>query len=254
MKQTACALLAAAFLFLTACAAPAPPVSQSPPPPDPITEPTEEQNSPDTALPKVPIAGDLRTDVDFLTAEQWALYDKGMSFLSSFIISPGYFTEDHNTVFNQSKKINEWYYCPYISARYSNYNDFYNDVLTVYTPDLFETLNHMITSRSGSDSPTYMDVDGALYYLDVASGANLTRLWDRERYELVSKDEERIEFDVIAYYCEHDDVSLENPVPVEMKRGPIVMEKTEDGWRISKLDDPSYLERIGGYDTDINPD
>ena len=45
MKQTACALLAAFFLFLTACAAPAPPPSQSPPPEStpPQTEPAPKQ-------------------------------------------------------------------------------------------------------------------------------------------------------------------------------------------------------------------
>lgn len=255
MKQTACALLAATLALLAACATPAPPESQPPPPSDSITEPIEEQNSPDPALSKAPIIGVFRQDVDFLTDEQWALYDKGLTNLCHFMYDPGYIDGDKNAAGFDAKIVDGWQYYPYYSEKYPNYDAFYQDMLTIYTPALFETLNHTMKPRLNEPAPSiYLDVEGNLYYLNCTGGANLTHLQSWDRYELVSKDENRIEFDVIAYYCEHDDVSLENPVPVRMKRGPIVMERTDADWRISKFDYPDYLEKTGGYDTDINPD
>lgn len=236
MKQTACALLAAFFLFLTACAAPAPPASQSPPPSDSITEPIEEQNSPDTALTKVPIVGNLRTDVDFLTDEQWALYDKGRSYLYYFLFDAGYFYDDINSAEQVSKMIDGWSYYPYVSEKYPNYNAFHQEMLTVYTPEFYEERNKTPTENA---IPIYVDVDGGLYYLDATGGANITYLSSWDRFELVSKTEDRVEFNLVAYYCDYDDVQSPCPTPVEMKRGPIVMERTDAGWRISKFDYPN---------------
>lgn len=216
-----------------------PPSSPAPSSPSSASEEAPEP-LPDPALSKAPIVGAFRKDVDFLTEEQWLLYDRGLIHLFHFIFDPGDILEDRNTAGAGGKMIDGWKYYPYYSEKYPNYDAFYQDMLTIYTPEFFEVLNHTMTPRLNEPSPPiYLNVDGGLYYLDCTGSANLTHLRNWDRYELESKDEDRIEFDVIAYYCEHDDVSLENPVPVKIQRGSVVMEKTSGGWRISKFDYPN---------------
>lgn len=237
------ALLAAALALLAACSAPAPPPESQTPAPPPASESAPVSNvSPSAPTPnEVPLVGDLRADVDFLTEEQWTLYDDGSIHLSHFMFDPRFIGEDTSSAgFDDKINIDGWQYYPYYSEKYPNYDAFYQDMLTIYTPELFETLNHTMKPLINEPAPPiYLNVDGGLYYLDCNGGANLTHLRNWDRFELVSMEEDRIEFNLVAYYCERDDVSLENPIPVEMKRGPIVMEKTDDGWRISKFDYPN---------------
>ncbi len=217
---------------------------------EPAFSTTSSQSSPVPSSPpsssestqiEILIVGDLRADVDFLTDEQWTLYDDGLIHLSHFMFDPRFIGEDTSSAgFDGKINIDGWQYYPYYSEKYPNYDAFYQDMLTIYTPELFETLNHTMKPLINEPAPPiYLNVDGGLYYLDCNGSANLTHLRNWDRFELVSVEDDRIEFNLVAYYCERDDVSLENPIPVEMKRGPIVMEKTGDGWRISKFDYPN---------------
>ena len=212
---------------------------------EPAFSTTSSQSSPVPSSPpsssestqiEILIVGDLRADVDFLTDEQWTLYDDGLIHLSHFMFDPRFIGEDTSSAgFDGKINIDGWQYYPYYSEKYPNYDAFYQDMLTI-----FETLNHTMKPLINEPAPPiYLNVDGGLYYLDCNGSANLTHLRNWDRFELVSVEDDRIEFNLVAYYCERDDVSLENPIPVEMKRGPIVMEKTSDGWRISKFDYPN---------------
>lgn len=194
------------------------------------------ESFPDPALSKAPIVGAFRQDVDFLTEEQWTLYDKGRLYLYRFLFDAGHFRGDNNALSNIYKTIDGWHYYQYSSEKYPNYDAFYQDMLTVYTPEFYAEHNK---TPGDSPIPIYVDIDGDLYYLDATGGASITYLSNWDRFELISKEETRIEFNLITYYCDFDAISDNPPIPVEMKRSPIVIEKTNNGWRISKFDYPN---------------
>lgn len=191
---------------------------------------------------EAPIVGGRREDVDFLTDEQWALYDKGWTYRGFFLNTPGIFVEEdyYLPVNNTVVEINGYGYKHYEGEIYSSYADFYEDMLTVYTTDFFKKQNR--TPGKLPRPPIYLDVEGELYYLDGSGGGNFCYLSNLDRFELVSLEDNRLEFNRIAYYCDEDDALEENPVPTTIVRCSVVMKKSDAGWRIDRFDDPIYLE------------
>ncbi len=183
------------------------------------------------------IIGDAKEDVDFLTDEQWELFDDGMSKILEYAYLPGYDAKyDYIMEDAQGETIerNDILYLGYRGVFYRDYNDFYEQMTSVFTDDFFQILNTMYGMT------TYINNDGNLYHADTAGAGDPTWLWYLDRYELVSADEEKIEFNVVSYYAD-DFVTLEaNLLPISYKKSSVIMINTEDGWRIEHLS-PSHL-------------
>ncbi len=185
----------------------------------------------------IEIIGDVKEDVDFLTDEQWELFDQGMAKILEYAYLPGYDAKyDYIMEDAQAETIekNDTLYLKYRGVFYRDYNDFYEEMTGVFTDDFFQTLNTM------NGMITYINNDGNLYHADTAGAGDPTWLWYLDRYELVSADEEEIEFNVVSYYAD-DFVTLEaNLLPISYKKSSVIMINTESGWRIEHLS-PSHL-------------
>ncbi len=256
MKTPALPAVLALCLLLSACAGTAPAPADPPPAevpsgssqqvilPDPAfaQQPQESQPeapAPEAAIPPELVAGLPREEADFLAPEQWAVYDEGVRRSVSFLLDPGWFSDADRQVpgGGPSNLPDREGYCRYTGMIYSSFTDLHRDMRTVYTEELFQRLNTspVIHKDDAPDQPVYRDFDGKLYYRNFNGGANLTLLDGLTRYELVSREEGRVVFDQIAYFCDREDVGKEQPVPVGLCRCPVTLVLEEDGGKMAEL-------------------
>lgn len=241
-KRLAWSLIILLLLILTSCepvTSTSPPISESPA--DSISEssntPSQSSEIPSEQIqtPSAPeLVGVTKEDVDFLSLEQWELLEKGYQYIYPFEISAGYFYDDDLQENAPEKKVNGLTYYKYVGTRYGSWNDFYNDMVTVFTPQYFTELNAQDYGELGSVD-TYINLSGDLFYKSGNRGANPTYIPELDRYELIEANDQRIIFNLIAYYLSYSDVGSDSVTPESMSRCPIVLKKTQNGWRISKM-------------------
>lgn len=180
------------------------------------------------------LIGVTKQDVDFLSSEQWELLEKGEACVRSFELSSGCFYGAPPPANPPKKMINGLSYQRYVGPQYGGWNDFYNDMLTVFTPQYFAELNLSDYGLAGK-ADTYINLEEDLYYVSANRGANPAYLKKLDRYELIEANEERIEFNLIAYYLSHSDVGTNRETAESKEHCPVVLENTQNGWRISKM-------------------
>ena len=180
--------------------------------------------------------GVTKENVEFLVSEHWELLDKGAEYIQPFELSSGIFCdEDIKERANPpQKKIDGLTYHKYTGNRYKGWDDFYNDMLTVFTEECFKQLNSKDYGQLGK-ADTYINYNGDLYYRNGDRGSNPTYQSNLDRYELIQASDQKIEFNLIAYYLSSDDVGTDNAEPNSMKRCSVILENTQSGWRIAKL-------------------
>lgn len=180
--------------------------------------------------------GVTKTEVDVLSLEHWALLEKGAEYIQPFEVSSGYFCDDdfQEEANPPQKEINGLTYHKYTGKRYKGWDDFYNDMLTVFTEEYFKQLNSIDYGQLGK-ADTYISFNGDLYYRDGDRGADPTYQTNLDRYELIQANDQKIEFNLVAYYLSFDDVGTDGAEPESMKRCPVVLENTPSGWRIAKM-------------------
>ncbi len=180
--------------------------------------------------------GVTKAEVDFLSPEHWALLEKGAESIQPFELSSGYFCDDdfQEGANPPQKEINGLIYHKYTGKRYKGWDDFYNDMLTVFTEEYFKQLNSKDYGQFGK-ADTYISFNGDLYYRSGDRGANPTYQSNLDRYELVQANDQKIELNLVAYYLSPDDVGTDGAEPESMKRCPIILENTPSGWRIAKM-------------------
>lgn len=183
------------------------------------------------------LVGVPRKQVDFLSPEQWELFDKGRTYLNYFYFEPGVFVGEDTAWTNSSsyREVEGVSYKRYVGIVYSGWDDFYRDMRTVFTEDAFRALNTHSLGGEETSRKVYTELDGQLYHLDFTAGGIATHLSKLDRFELVSSGEDRLEFDQIAYFCDLDDLGQEDPAPKRMERGSVTMVKTKEGWRIARF-------------------
>ena len=110
------------------------------------------------------------------------------------------------------------------TGRYRQWGDFEAMLLSVFTKEYFETL-----------SEYFLNIDGQLYYPDAAAGGQLGYAPELkpDTFELISKTDTKIEFNLIGYYYEDGYAILENRGEIRTQTFPIIMEYTDDGWRFA---------------------
>ncbi len=194
-----------------------------------------ERQSEQVQTPSAPeLVGVTKEDVDFLSLEQWELLEKGYRYIYPFEISAGYFYDDDLQENAPEKKVNGLTYYKYVGTRYGSWNDFYNDMLTVFSPQYFTELNAQDYGELGSVD-IYINLSGDLFYKSGDRGVNPAYIPELDRYELIEANNQRIIFNLIAYYLSYSDVGSDSVTPESMSRCPIVLENTQNGWRISKM-------------------
>ena len=137
-----------------------------------------------------------------------------------------------------TKEIEGQTYRKYTGNVYKGWNNFYDEMLAVFTEDCFRELNTVRIMTEGPELEVYLDVSGELYYLDFNSGGNPTYLKDMDRFVLTLSEETCLKFNQVAYFCDREDVGKEAPAPKSMKEEPVTMVKTADGWRVSEFSLP----------------
>lgn len=120
------------------------------------------------------------------------------------------------------------------TGRYKTWADFQTLALSLFTPDYFQALN--------GDPPAYVERDGLLYHIDGDRGANIQHTADPDTFELVSRTDDRVEFNLVGYYWDMQKYSQEQWEKLSptgswdtTQKSSVVLEKTADGWRFSEF-------------------
>lgn len=130
---------------------------------------------------------------------------------------------------------------PYLVAqgRYAQWADFQAMLDSVFTPEYQEELL-WTESLDGERFPTFTSTeDGRLCFLDAGRGSSLEYGWadTPDTYELVSRSEDAVEFDLIGHYAILEDETGGEPTVsgITTERYPIRMERTAAGWRVAEF-------------------
>lgn len=119
----------------------------------------------------------------------------------------------------------------YIRAcgRYQKWEDFHGMGVSIFTEEYFTRL-----------SRHFLNIDGNTYYPDAAKGGAFGYMPELtpDTFELVSKTDSEIEFNVIGHYYSTWNPETANPSTITTQSFPIRMELTDSGWRFSLFNYP----------------
>lgn len=191
----------------------------------------------------MPQTGKLREEVDFLTPEHWELLDKAMIYYKYFTINGGSFYGDISWQDPAlSVEIDGVQYLKYAGTLYQGWDDFYQDICSVFTPEYFEQLNTVDFGLWGSltQGPLYRNIDGDLYCAPRDGGGNPAYLPDADRYSVYRSGsmDKTLSITCRSYYCDREDVGKDDPVPTSFKDRHFILENGPDGWRVSRYARP----------------
>ncbi len=180
--------------------------------------------------------GVTRSEADFLTPEQWNIFDQ-LTNRCHFFAPQNFWveelaTEEYEQIFH--------YEDYYVEHKGVSFEDYYNKMLEMMTLDLFEEASNL-----NGEYPSVKDVDGTLYTHLASNDSHYTE-YVHETYELVELTEDTVRFNMVLYSANWDieDGSGDSYMPSEEKTPnafssyPFTMVKTEQGWRFSEFDMP----------------
>ncbi len=181
------------------------------------------------------LEGCLFGEGDFLTPEQWALLERAEGLTRTFQVDTCRFPGDDLSGFDPTlvQEIGGYHYTLYQGNLYQGWEDFYQDMLSVFTIELFEKLNR---SEDGGTFAGWGS-ERKLYFQDGARGTNLSYL-SGDRYTLDAQYDNFIHLSRYSFYCAPEDMGKENPEPFSMKRSEIVLQQTPAGWRVEEYSLP----------------
>ena len=198
MKKTIALLIAMLLLLATLAACGSSAADDSPPAAPPIDPPAYPAGLP------VPL---------FLSQEEQELYRQARHAFESFEITLGFGSDGTG----QSVEVDGRTYIQ-ANGEYTTWDEFYDAMLNLFTPAYLEVL-----LADGA----YIEHEGNLYYLPIPRALD-PFYTGSDTFEEVSRTESRVEFNLIASYED----SARDPA-VYTQSAPLVMEKTNDGWRFS---------------------
>ena len=166
-----------------------------------------------------------------LTQEQWALVVRAVELARTFRIDTSSFPGDRvqDFDFTKTREIDGTAYTLYQGSKYRGWADFEADMLSVFTPEFFEELNHSGAAPRG----IFAEDEGRLYFVDMARGTDNRYLAGRDRYS-AREGEGWIEVTWDAYYTDGDPFD-ENAEAASVRAVPILLVDTEKGWRVAGL-------------------
>ncbi len=177
------------------------------------------------------LAGCLFGEGDFLTPEQWALLKRAEELTRVFQVDTSRFPGDDLSGFDPTlvREIGGHSYTLYQGTLYRGWEDFYRDMLSVFTTELFEELNQ---SADGGIFAGWGE-ERKLYFRDGARGTDI-RYLAGDRYTLGARYDDFIHLSRYSFYCAPEDMGKEDPEPFSVKRAEIVLQETPAGWRVAE--------------------
>ena len=181
------------------------------------------------------LAGCLFGEGDFLTPEQWALLERAEGLTQTFQVDASHFPGDDLSGFDPTltQEIGGYHYTLYQGKLYQGWEDFYQDMLSVFTAGLFDELNR------SADGGTFAGwgSERKLYFRDGARGTNLYYL-PGDRYALSAQYDHFIHLSRYSFYCAPEELGEESPEPFSMRYSEIVLQETPSGWRVERYSLP----------------
>lgn len=181
------------------------------------------------------LAGCLFGEGDFLTPEQWALLERAEGLTRTFQVDASHFPGDDLSGFDPTltQEIGGYHYTLYQGKLYQGWEDFYQDMLSVFTAGLFDELNR------SADGGTFAGwgSERKLYFRDGARGTNLYYL-PGDRYALSAQYDHFIHLSRYSFYCAPEELGEESPEPFSMRYSEIVLQETPSGWRVERYSLP----------------
>ena len=175
---------------------------------------------------------------DFLDEDQQLLYRRARSIFVAFNGYPEMVEEypcenvlgipyEERSVYIPSGDYQEHYIRA--CGRYQKWDDFYAMGVSIFTDDYFTRL-----------SRNFLNIDGNTYFLDAAKGGAFGYMPELtpDTFELVSKTDSEIEFNVIGHYYLTWNPETADPSTITTQSFPIKMELTDNGWRFSLFNSP----------------
>lgn len=159
---------------------------------------------------------------------------------------------------------NGWGYVP-ATGLYRDWNDFEEAVLSVFTPNYWQSRNYILDSGTTPEGaalydPLYTNIGGQLHYVSAARGNMGNNTYFPETFQLVQRTENLIFFVTTAYYRERPDDVPVGGWDAYLRAGwdyslefPIRMVKTENGWRFDEFYCP-MTDDNGRFQQIPNPD
>lgn len=237
MKQAVILACALSLLLLTACAGGQAQSSQST-----QEKPAESSASSSSVAPEVAEQMNLLEPAEgpvpeFLDAEQQQLYRQAKTAFWEFTLNNDGFGSTAPAELGVEVDGLTYYPC---DGSITSWADFESSMLSVFTQDYFTQLNNgaSYTDEAGKEHirTTFMEMDGKLYFICAARGAN-SRFIEPETFELISESDTEIKFNVVGQYRDisyTDGVESVADTPTTEKK-PLTMVKGPDGWRFSEF-------------------
>lgn len=178
---------------------------------------------------------------DFLNKEQQNLYRRAYMIFPVFHGST-ILIDDFPLLEGQEKteiKYTTYKDMEYIisQGRYQNWNDFEAVMLNIFTENYYHELIGL-----NRKTPSFIEIDSKLCYIDAAMGSRLEYV-QPDTFELISKTDKEIKFNVIGHYAEPREGEVDEEYIERRDKGeydstskfPITMIKTTYGWRFSNF-------------------
>ena len=171
-------------------------------------------------------------EVDFLTDYQKDKYNRAMAMISACDICPidlCDYNENSETIEKTVQLDGKDYNFTYVLCKnenFTNYKEFENYVYSLFTKEYWRNVRDVDTR--------FIEQNGNLYCHDGARGSNMTYC-DNDKYELISKTENKIEFYDICCYSSlrfSDDFKREW---AEVVKNKAVLEKIDGEWKFTEL-------------------
>lgn len=132
---------------------------------------------------------------------------------------------------------NGWSYLV-AQGRYARWDDFQAMLDAIFTPEYQEELLYR-EDGSGERVPVFTETpEGGMCFLQADRGSDMEYDWadTPDTYELVTMDDDTVEFRLIGHYAVLGEEDGELAVQGIITRDyPIRMERTEDGWRVAEF-------------------
>lgn len=189
----------------------------------------------------IPLDDDVTTGPvpDFLDADQQMLYRQALTMYRHIFGANTESVDDWpgGTGHQDSTMTPDGY--THATGLYSNWDDFEEAVLSVFTREFWDTRNDF---RDGL--PTYKNIDGQLHYIAAARGSYGYNATFPETFRLVERTEDTISFIMTGYYSEpwpmegesyeERDARLESYWDYSIEYS-MRMVRTEQGWRFDEF-------------------
>lgn len=171
-------------------------------------------------------------NVKFLNTEQKVLYKEALEIFEGVFLGPAMFCDrdrDDEPIYVKIPDYDEPHrYVLCINDKFTNYKEFKDYVYSFFTKEFWDKIEPY--------NNNFVERDGLLYCRDGGSNWIMPYLgFEENRYELISKTDEKIEFYDINLYSGFRGIEGAKPEWIEIEKNKAVLEKVDGEWKVSEL-------------------